>query len=302
MAFRLQREEGIEDGLHRIVSAEFASIEQGLRALQLHPERHDGAIHDTRKHVKKLRALRRLYRPELGVEMWRRENEVLGQIGRAFSPARDAEVRVHLLSELLSRHPTTSPKMKPLVHHWEVQGVHALHGVLERKRLTRVLHTLEAAHSRFELCPLSQDASGWDLLHEGLRKSYQRARHGLDLTHEAPDQETSWHTWRKRAKVLQYQLTLLEPLGKPVRQYLETLDTLTDTLGKEHDLQVLAATLESEALPILHTTPGAKLMKAIHLQRARLQKKAHALGEDLLDKKTGKFVGKIHRSWRRWQG
>ena len=298
MSFRLQREEGIEDGLHRIIGAEFDSIEQGLRALQLNPENHDGAIHDARKHVKKLRAVCRLYRSELGVDLWRKENDVLGEIGRVFSPARDAEVRVHLLSDLLQRHPST--KMTHLVHHWEVECTHAVHSVLEQRHINRVLHTLEAAHCRFELFPLT--ASGWEMLRDGLRQSYKRARKGLmTLTQETRGEETCWHAWRKRAKVLQYQLTLLEHWGKPVEKYLGTLDALTETLGKEHDFEVLAATLTAEQAPGLHTANGAKLMKSIELQRVRLQKKARALGEELLAQKPGKFLEKLHKSWRRWR-
>lgn len=296
MSFRLQRGEGIDDGLHRIMDSEFESIELELRTLQLQPDNHNGGVHETRKHVKKLRAVCRLFRSELGKDWWKREHEVLGDIGRVLSPARDAEVKVQLLSDLLERHP--SPKMTKVVHHWEVQCTHAVHELLEPSRMSQVLTTLEASHSRFDLFPLS--ASGWALLQKGLRKSYKRACEGMELTHGKSIDEAKWHTWRKRCKVLQYQLTLLEHLGKPVAKYLETLDGLTEALGREHDFQVLAATLENGNGTMPHPPDRAKLLKRIQLQRSRLQKKAHRLGEELLAKKPGKFVDHIHKLWKRW--
>src|ERR1041384_5148276 len=60
----------------------------------------DEATHDARKRTKKLRALLRLVRPELGDDVYRRENRALRDASRRLSGVRDAWVLVEALDDL----------------------------------------------------------------------------------------------------------------------------------------------------------------------------------------------------------
>ncbi|HKN40971.1 MAG TPA: CHAD domain-containing protein [Acidimicrobiia bacterium] len=62
----------------------------------------DEAAHDARKRAKKLRALLRLVRPELGDDVYRRENRALRDAARRLSPVRDAWVLVETLDGLVT--------------------------------------------------------------------------------------------------------------------------------------------------------------------------------------------------------
>ena len=66
------------------------------------PER---AVHDTRKALKRLRALVRLLEDELGEQAFKRENALLRDAGVRLRQARDAEVMLSTLDGLLKRHP-----------------------------------------------------------------------------------------------------------------------------------------------------------------------------------------------------
>jgi CHAD domain-containing protein len=71
-------------------------------------------VHDTRKALKRLRALLRLLEPELGARTRAREDNTLRQIGRSLSGARDAEVLLHTLDALIERHPRKLARRKDL--------------------------------------------------------------------------------------------------------------------------------------------------------------------------------------------
>jgi CHAD domain-containing protein len=72
------------------------------------------AIHDARKALKRLRALVRLLRGELGERHYKREHAILRDAARRLASARDAEVMVGTLDALLERHPRKLGRRRPL--------------------------------------------------------------------------------------------------------------------------------------------------------------------------------------------
>src|SRR2546430_1303607 len=60
----------------------------------------DKAVHEARKDMKKLRALVRLMRPELGGKAYRRENARFREVARSLSGVRDAKAMLEALDAL----------------------------------------------------------------------------------------------------------------------------------------------------------------------------------------------------------
>ena len=67
--------------------------------------RHEQTVHEVRKSLKRLRALMRLLRGELGRKRYARENAALRDCGRRLAGARDAEVMVGTLDALVRAPP-----------------------------------------------------------------------------------------------------------------------------------------------------------------------------------------------------
>ncbi|HLL92518.1 MAG TPA: CHAD domain-containing protein, partial [Solirubrobacteraceae bacterium] len=65
----------------------------------------ENAVHETRKALKRLRALVALLAGELGEQAVARENRALRDVGRSLAGARDAEVMLGTLDALIERHP-----------------------------------------------------------------------------------------------------------------------------------------------------------------------------------------------------
>jgi hypothetical protein len=98
MSFRLKENEPLAPGIRRIAREQ---LEKALAEMRGESHKDEGpAVHATRKHMKRARALLRLVRREIGPEIFKGENERLRDIGRAFSGSRDAWVQLQVLDKL----------------------------------------------------------------------------------------------------------------------------------------------------------------------------------------------------------
>src|SRR5262245_16843053 len=98
MPFRFKLSEPFEDGWPRIGREQ---IERALAQLEGSGDR-AVAVHETRKSLKRLRALLQLIRPALGEEAYRAENAHLREIARLLSGARDRHVLFETIAKLES--------------------------------------------------------------------------------------------------------------------------------------------------------------------------------------------------------
>src|SRR5712692_3420797 len=97
MSYRLKSKERPSEGLKRIFREE---IQSALRLCR-HPLKQRGAtVHETRKHLKKLRAALRLVAAEAGKDRHAREDRSLSQIAKLVSDLRDAHVRWQTLTRI----------------------------------------------------------------------------------------------------------------------------------------------------------------------------------------------------------
>src|SRR5438128_1545277 len=97
MSYRLEENESLGDGIKRI------AIEQLDGAIErLAQPMDDGieAVHTARKGCKKVRALLRLMREEIGDEIYHRESNLLRDVARCLADARDADSALEALEKL----------------------------------------------------------------------------------------------------------------------------------------------------------------------------------------------------------
>src|SRR3954468_14250518 len=161
MSYRFVKRETVPDGLRRIARERIENALAELRGeTDSSPEE---AIHEARKDMKKLRAVLRLARDELGDEVYRRENACFRDAGRELSAVRDADV---MLETLRSLDGSFAKLRRSLEKH---------RGAESRGDAARsVTGTLESAHARVATWPLEHD--GFEALEGGLRRIYRRGR------------------------------------------------------------------------------------------------------------------------------
>jgi CHAD domain-containing protein len=243
------------------------------------------AVHEARKDMKKLRALLRLSRDELGKESYRRENVCFRDAARELSGTRDSDVMLEALGAL---------ELPPGVG-WDlrkaIQADRERRGEDDRDVAARAaVAILKEARTRVDGRPVERDS--FDTLPGGLKRTYRRGRRAFRAAQEEPSVE-SLHEWRKRVKDLWYHHTLLRELWPPVMNAVgDQAHELSDLLGDDHDLAMLAIWMR-EHVP----EADPDFFEAVERRREELQREAFALGALLYAEKSSAFAGRLERLW-----
>ena len=294
-AYRLRRDEDTPDGIRRVARGQLDHAGDRLDAGTPARGDLDGAVHDTRKAFKRLRALVRVSRDALGDEAYRRENTIFRDAGRKLSSTRDAAVLVQTLDGLTARYR----------EELDDEAFTGLRGALaseaeaassalsdDRTAVNEVQGTLEAARRRVGGWPLP-DHGDLAMLEPGFERIYRRGRRALKAARKDPGTET-FHELRKRAKDLWHAAQILRPAApKAMKDLGRRAHTLSDLAGDDHDLAVLRAAARERQATL---APGelALLERLIERRRRRLQRKALRKGRRLYPAKPAalaKLVG-----------
>ena len=102
-SFALLAGERMGEGLRRMA---LAQLDVAIEALEGRDARMSAEkrVHEARKALKRLRALLRLVRDELGERAYARESELVRSTAKRLAQARDAEVLLSTLDDLIKRH------------------------------------------------------------------------------------------------------------------------------------------------------------------------------------------------------
>jgi CHAD domain-containing protein len=234
------------------------------------------AVHNARKDMKKLRALLRLVRGEIGDEVVRRERAAFRDVQGELSGRRDADVMLATLESLDLPAKEAGPVRQALEAHRLRMSAGSHEDAIEM---------LTSARARVVDWPLGSD--GFAAFEDGLRWIYRRGRRAYRRALAEPTDE-NLHEWRKRVKDLWYALSLLGESWKPVMDALaDEAHELSDRVGDDHDLAVLSAWSDEPALE-----------EPIARRRAELQEQAFAYGARLYADRTGAFVSRLESWWQ----
>jgi CHAD domain-containing protein len=258
-------------------------------------------VHEARKALKRLRALLRLLRDELGQQTYERESALLRDAGRRLARARDAHVLLSTLEDLLAREP------KKLAGR---PGVQRLRARLQEERdgATKLALADSATHAGTlpQLRGLRVRVGDWRLAEPGgieavepaLERLYGKGRKRMRRAAGAKGElrrMRTLHEWRKRVKDLRY---AAEMLG--VKKLAKRADELGELLGEEHDLAVLAERVRRETKAGRSSgAPGRRarklLLKSIGARRRKLRKRALRDGARLYGRKPARFVRRVRK-------
>jgi len=241
MAFRFRLAETFEEGCQRIAREQIERAQAQLKG----PDDPVVAVHETRKSLKRLRALLRLIRPATGESVFHHENAQLRDIARILSSARDRQVLLETVAKLEAA--TSFPK-KGLGQALR-EALTATNGeqspIFETAALRQAHGRLAEAKKRFARLHLA--GHGFHSIGPGLEASYRRARRALraayvELTDEA------FHEWRKGAQQhWRHMLLLTRAWPATLAARASESRSLSQLLGDDHDLALLVAFVRSEA-------------------------------------------------------
>lgn len=302
MAYQLDVAEHIDVDVRRIANE---LIDDSIVLVEARDRDRHHAVHEVRKNCKKLRGLLRLIRPQVP-DLYKIENKHFRDAAASLSGVRDAEAALEAYDALLTafarevNRQSLAPARRALTLHKQ----HIAEDVTDLDaRLDTFGERMHEARNRVAQWCLPVDdmqngKRGFQLLEEGLAKTYSRGRKAMKVAYQEPSVE-NFHEWRKRTKYLRYHLQLLRPawprLLKRTRSEVKALGGL---LGDDHDLALL------EDLLILAVGEGAdegrmSVLKALMHQRSgQLRDQAHWLALRIYAEKPKEFRRRIGRYWR----
>ncbi len=285
------------------------------------------AVHETRKALKRIRALLRLLECELGAETCAREHAALREVAGGLSGARDAAVMLSTLDGLIERHPRQLGRRRGVLE--LRRRVRTEQARMERQTLAdpaaraAALGELQALRWRVAAWNLS-DRDGIALIEADLEKLYRQGRRRrLRVVRRRGDRTIAMHEWRKRVKDLRYAAEMLERrsaggspgkngsgrsdrAGGRLRQIARRADALGELLGEEHDLAVLDAHLRAGELRRREDETWRtgrrtreRLLQAIAKRRRALRKRALRDGRRLYEEPPEKFIRRVRAAYAR---
>jgi CHAD domain-containing protein len=288
------------------------------------------AVHDIRKALKRLRALVRMLRQELGEEAFARENAALRDAGRGLARARDAEVTLSTLDRLIARHKRRLGRRR---------GVRRLREALDAERKVIAARALGDEMTRAQvlgdLRAVRHRVAGWqivgppslDALEQDLQRLYRQGRKRMRRAARGKgDRARAMHEWRKRVKDLRYAAEMLErrdpregkrrrrskkdAAASSIHRLARRADRLGEALGEEHDLAVLAQRIGARGERGGSHAPGLgsaalgrrnrrTVLKLIARRRRKLRSRTLRDGARIYRRRPKKFLRRLRRAYER---
>jgi CHAD domain-containing protein len=298
MSFCLLADESVEDGIKRIVSAE---INQAIKKIDSPGLKRTEAIHEVRKHCKKIRGVLRLVRPQFE-QTYQFENVWFRDAANGIAELRDADAIIETYDSLLDQFSDQidrrafAPMRRALT--LRRKKIFQESGELN-ERLKRLRARMDRAAGRVADWKLKLEE--FDGVEGGLVATYWRARKAMAAAYDDPTAE-NFHEWRKQAKYHDFHMRLLRDLWKPVmRSLLKETDDLSDLLGDDHNLDVLHKTLLKSPKQYGKKRDIQVLLGLIDRRSAELRVEANTIGTRIFAEKPNAFGRRWMGYWEAWR-
>lgn len=239
MPYRFKQTESFEASFRRIAREQ---IVKAKRSLFAYDADYVSAVHDARKAMKRLRALLRIVRPEIGEKVFRRENARFRDVARCLSLTRDRHVMLQTLGILESKR--TFGAAAPLAAIRRQLSVDVVGmDVPAHRDIDFVEIRGELENGLISLHEITVSQKDFDVVGRGIEKTYRKGRKTFQnlfgddvgsIAHEA------LHDWRKDVQLHWRHIALVrEAAPEECAERVLEGKALAQALGMHNDLCVL---------------------------------------------------------------
>ncbi len=254
------------------------------------------AVHEARKAMKRLRALLHLVKPAMPKGAFAANEARVKMIARSLSGARDAQAMLETVRKLegLDGAANVAPVAAALRTHLQAKCAEAERG-LNGSGATQLRKLLKEAKVAFAELSLEQD--DFEVVAATLEKDYRKARRAFSRAYRLGEDE-EFHEWRKYVQRHWRQLLLVAPSWpKAIRPHVALARNLSEVLGEDHDLSVLAGIVETQRDELGTRDEIEAYISLCQARQGELRKMAHDLGARLLAEKPGSLARRISAYW-----
>ena len=292
MAFQFKRKEPVAEAVRRLCRGRIAAALESLQR-----RNRVKAVHNVRREIKKLRAIFRLMRGEIGKGAYRRSTNPLRAVAGRLTPVRDAHIRLHALETLTTHFKNRLPARPfPEIKRALRRNCRKVERTyFKNNSIGKLKKILRKAGRQAGGLKIKRD--GWGAIAPGLEESHRRGRTAFATVMAAPSPE-NFHDWRKRVKELWHQVRLLCPMRpKVLGAAADELERLGELLGDDHDLFLLKEFLAGK---FKNKKVAAGLDELIRARQQELRPAALELGARCYLEKPEVFRLRLGNYWHRW--
>ncbi len=272
MPFRFKLTEPFEEGCRRIAREQIERAQCQLKA----PGDPVAAVHETRKSLKRLRALLRLVRPALGEQTYREENAQLRSIGGSLSGTRDRHVMLETILKLEAASSLARKGLGQAVR----EALHLTNGAQDPSVDTAAMKQAQSrlTESKKRLAKLQLSGHGFEIVGPGLEASYRKARRAFHGAYTERTDE-AFHEWRKGTQQHWRHMALLTQAWPGCLSARVTeARALSQILGDDHDLALLVAFARAQTADQIKSEQVTAIEKLARQRQAVLRDLAQPKG------------------------
>ncbi len=232
MAYRFKLDEPFAAGFRRIARAQLDRTLAEVGEITSNPS----SVHESRKALKRLRALLRLVAPAIGDKAFKRRNSALRRIARMLSISRDAEVLATTFDGLRGADERADAHLRAAREH-VLAHTHQAQAAPTAETADQV--TVLIAKEVKQFARLGLKGHEFAAIERGLEISYRTARRALQRVDTKPSDD-NFHELRKAVQWHWRHMSLLSrawPDAFAVR--VAASRELSQMLGDDHDLAMV---------------------------------------------------------------
>jgi CHAD domain-containing protein len=281
MPFRFKKSESPAKALRRVCRERVGAALDCLRK-----PGHPAAVHGARKEIKKLRALFRLMRDDIGVRTYRKGVKALRAAAGSLAATRDARVMHKAFEKLTGR---------TAGQYAHIQKALSKNARQEARRFRKADSVALAERmlrkTQRRVGSLKIKLTGWAAMAPGLKQSYQQGQAACRLAHKKSAPE-NFHDWRRHVKDLWFYFCLLRPICPAATQSsADDLERLALHLGEDHDLFLLQEFMVKHCAE--HSEEAKKLNRLVSARQKQLRAAALRLGTQLYAETPAAFCRRL---------
>lgn len=302
MTYRLKLEEPVDKAWRRIAREE---IDTAIALLKAGKDR-AVSVHETRKAMKRIRALLKLLRTGLTEEVYKRENARYAEIARLLSGTRDTQV-LHATAQQLSEVTDGKSRAAALALMEAARGrIDTVTSSGPKTRagkaspgkpppVAKAIVALKAARKSIERLKLR--TTSFAVVREGLTKSYRRARRAMQRCYKSNHDE-DFHEWRKWVQAHWRHMTLVSRAWPDLfAARIVLAKEMSDLLGADHDLYMLIEAARQNGKRGGKGEGRDGLIRAAVEQQENLREQLRTKGAALFAEPADDFVTRVEAYW-----
>jgi CHAD domain-containing protein len=293
MSPRVDPSRPLDAEMRRLLADEIGKAKASLEKSRTDPNQ---GIHETRKRIKKIRALLRLVR-SANKSFYAAENARYRDISRSLAGARQATALVETLDRFMHEFPRQAAGLTAmrarLAERCPTAGDTKL--AADIAAALAACEAGEKAASRFRATG-ARDAA--EVFSTGVRKALKRAERSLAAATESRGAE-DFHDLRKAVKTHAAQLSLLADvwlLGR--RKRVNAADELGTALGDLNDLAVISDLVDKAEEALGSEKEVAALQKLIRRKKKGLSKDTLSSARALFDMRPKDAAARLAKAYR----